>query len=125
MVVAEGTAEALGPDAQIDRPIEDRQLAQESRRVQAVRFGVWPQRRPVVLISVLATVMMNSPSLVRSVCRMRTSGMSRGIEMSGCFGISTIHERCGETDLIMHHARVCCTPSSEGLLRQVLENPLF
>src|SRR5689334_2269810 len=48
---------------------------------------VRPQRRQVVLVRMLSTVRMSSPSLVISVWRTRTSGMSSGIEMSGCLGI--------------------------------------
>src|SRR5687767_6371486 len=48
---------------------------------------VRPQRRQIVLLSALSTVSMSSPSLVNSVWRTRRSGMSSGIEISGCLGI--------------------------------------
>src|SRR5947199_9800203 len=48
---------------------------------------VRPQRRQLVLLSVLSTVRMSSPSLVSSVWRTRRSGMSSGIEISECLGI--------------------------------------
>src|SRR5215211_4112130 len=48
---------------------------------------VHPQRRQVVVVSVLSTVRMSSPSLVSSVWRTRKSGISSGIEISGCLGI--------------------------------------
>src|SRR5205085_5445250 len=48
---------------------------------------VRPQRRQLVLVRVLSTVRISSPALVISVWSTRTSGMSSGIEMSGCLGI--------------------------------------
>src|SRR5215216_5379686 len=48
---------------------------------------VRPQRRQVVLLSVLSTLRMSSPSLVSSVWWTRRSGISSGIEISGCLGI--------------------------------------
>src|SRR5256885_1871767 len=52
---------------------------------------VRPQRRQLILVSVLSTLRMSSPALVISVWRTRTSGMSSGIEMSGGLGIGIVH----------------------------------
>src|SRR6266851_3274717 len=52
--------------------------------------SVRPQRRQVVLVSILSTVRMSSLALVSSVWRTRTSGISSGIEISECFGIRSI-----------------------------------
>src|SRR5689334_18919135 len=46
--------------------------------------------RQLLLIRVLSIVRMNSPPLVSSVCRTRTSGISSGIEISGDFGMSAL-----------------------------------
>src|SRR5215207_1828134 len=60
--------------------------------------SVRPQRRQVVLVSMLSTVRISSLALVSSVWRTRTSGISSGIEISECFGMRSIlqykHESC-------------------------------
>src|SRR6266545_6856204 len=65
---------------------------------------VRPQRRQAVLVSVLSTVRKSSPALVISVWRTRTSGMSSGIEMSGCLGIEYhSSESLANHGALVHH----------------------